>query len=462
MTSRPPSRPSSARSRPAAPPPASPLRWLGIAAVVGIVAFFAIREPQEDGPPRGVGGAGGGEPTPAAPAAPPRCHVAAEGYRVGKVEAEDGEAGGGGQGPEPDRFAPFSVEVGRAVALGQGYAVGIKRVVEEPEGASTYAEVAVLGKAGAGDTVRLGRTRPDMDAPVVAASGEGWVAAMLEPHASGLALRLAQMRDGALAWGAELEQARDESLAFDVAFGERAGVVVWDEVSDDGKQARIVVATVDPASLKIRERAAPISRPEVDAELPRLVRRPGGFWLAYVARARTKEPSRDNGEEDDQFRGERIEPAWLELGSLDEDGRLQGTFRPVTPRDGHLLAYDLELGRDGAVIVAWRDDDTPSGAEGGRVTMMLVEPSGAGQEQLVAEDDVGAGVPSLVAGWLALPDGAGHVRLAPVGADGALEGELRQEDAFGIGQVLASRGDELLVAKPGGRAVTLAVLACQR
>ena len=38
----------------------------------------------------------------------------------------------------------------------------------------------------------------------------------------------------------ELEQGRDESLAFDLAPGPKAVIVAWDEVTRDGKLARVL------------------------------------------------------------------------------------------------------------------------------------------------------------------------------------------------------------------------------
>ena len=80
----------------------------------------------------------------------------------------------------------------------------------------------------------------------------------------------------------------------------------------------------------------------------------------------------------------------------------------------------------------------------------------------MTSDDVGAGVPSLVGGFVILPDGRGHILAAPVAPDAELGGEIRREDAFGIGQVLAASGDRFLVARPSGKAADFAVVTCSR
>ena len=447
-------------------PPAgeSPLgRWVGVLVVIGLVAFFIIRAPT-DPPPEGEGGAGGVAPA-VEPPRPPRC-VAGEGtFRVGEGPAvSEGEGGAGGD-DEPERFAPFSVEIGRGARVAEGWAVGIKRDLKTDEGMGTFAEVVVLDDAATkGRVVRLGRTRGDLDAPLVVAAEKGWVVAMLEPNAAGLSIRLVRNDADGIHWGAEIEQGRDESLAYDLAIGERVGVVTWDEVVDDGERAVVMLATVATESLEGGERAVPVSGADVDAELPRLVARPGGFWLAYVARARGDEDGapRDPRATEGRFAAERIVPSWVELLPLNEEGGVEGEPRAVTARTGHVQAFDMGPGRDGGAVIAWRDDDTPSGAQGGAVTVMSVGASGVGQEQPVTSDDVGAGVPSLVGGFVILPDGRGHILAAPVAPDAELGGEIRREDAFGIGQVLAASGDRFLVARPSGKAADFAVVTCSR
>ena len=457
--------PTSARRRGSSgrPPPKESAvgRWIGVLAVIGLVAFFIIRAPT-DPPPAGEGGAGGEGPA-LEPPPPPRCKAAEGTFRVGEGAKDDGDGGAGGE--EPERFAPFSVEIGRGARVSEGWAVGIKRELKTEEGAGTFAEVVVLDDgATKGRVVRLGRTRGDLDAPLVVASDGGWVAAMLEPNASGLSTRLVRSKGDGLHWGAEIEQGRDESLALDVAIGERVGVVTWDDVTDDGERAVVMLATVATESLEGGERAVAVSGEGVDAELPRLTKRPGGFWLAYVARGRGDEDDepRDPRATEGRFRAERIVPSWIELLPLDQDGKVEGEPRAVTPRTGHVLAFDMGPGKDGGVVIAWRDDDTPSGAQGGTVTVMLVGAAGVGQEQPVASDEVGAGVPNLVGGFLALPDGLGHVLAAPIKEDAELEGELRREDALGIGQVLAADGDRLLIARPSGKAADFAAVTCSR
>jgi hypothetical protein len=422
------------------------------AIAIAAVAYFLIKAPEES--PLGTeteatdadGGLEDDEIT-------PRCReVGAKRYRIGKAS----HVSDAGEEEEPE---PFGVEVGRSAALSNGYAVGVRR-----EDKGSLAEVVVLdARAEQGKVFSLGRSRGDMDPPIVRPRGKDWAAAMLEPHAGGLALRLASHEGDKVVWGAELEQGADESLAYDIAFNGKVGVVTWDDVTEDGKRGRIMLATVDAKNLKKQDEPIEVSSENVDAELPRLVSRRGGFWLAYSARSRSpqKTQSVDAGDPD-RFAAERIEPSWIELVALDASGKLDGTAQAVTAKDGFVLAFDLELGKGDSALLAWRDDDTPTGAGGGRLTLILVGTSGSSQRQPIAAENLGAGAPVLMPKWLAISDGEGNSQLAPVGDDGDLEGELRRETLVGGGQFLATRGSELLVARPQGRAMEFLVLSCTR
>jgi hypothetical protein len=433
-------------------------RWIIAAVVIAVVAFFLFRTPNDPAP---LGpGEGSAEPSAAGrpPPPPPGKELGPQsGFRVGAGTKAKSDADAGVD-DEPD-LEPFAAELGHAAVLVNGFGVGVRRDVD----GAPVAEVALLGpRAAKGKLVKLGPARGDMDPPLVRRRGDGWVAALLEPQASALALRLVTLSDGKLSWGAEIEQGRDESLAHDMAFNDEVGVIVWDDVSDDGKRGRVLKATVKADTLELADEASTFSAKDVDAEAPRVVPKPHGFWLAYVVRGGSSTPKLKDDDDDGRFSAEQIQTSFIELLPLDANGKADGSARAVTPRDGHVLAFDIQSGQDGGAIIAWRDDDTPTGAQGGRVTVMLVTAGGGDQQQPVAEGDVGAGVPGLLGGWLALPDRGARLRLAPMGADGQLLGKLRVEPLAGRGQALAARNNELLIARPDGRAVDLVVIGCAR
>lgn len=491
------------------PPPAEEpegVAWKGALAVAlvvgGLVVWRACSAP-----------GGGASDTPAPPSAnpaasapsgaddagaapeppPPRCTPASPPpFVIGDAPpARGAEQGAGGSDAESadsvEDIAPFAVEVGRGTTFSGGFAVGAQR---EAEG-GTIAMVATLSADGAqGKLVRLARSRGDMDPPVVAGAGGAILAAMLEPNAGGRAIKVARVEGDHVTWGAELAEGRDESLALDIAASGERAVIVWDDVTRDGKRSRIMLASADVGTLRSVTSARPVSQPSTDAETPRVIGRPGGYWLAYIARA--EEPARkaaakkDDGDEDTAAAGETIAHQWIEVVPLDETGALTATPRAVTPKNGHVLAYDLTLGEDDGLILAFRDDDTPSGSIGGRISAVLVRLGGASEPRVLVGGDrdqdappeaalgLGAGVPALLPGargpggqdpakaaaWLAIANASGPTQLAALTAKGELEGGLLAEPALGRGEPIAASAEALLVAQPAGKAMKLALLRC--
>ncbi|AUX49167.1 hypothetical protein SOCE26_107120 [Sorangium cellulosum] len=481
---------------------------LGVALVVGALVVWRACSAPESGaggssapatPGASAAAPGANDPADPAGAAalpPPRCAAAGPApFVIGDAPpAPRGpeQGAGGGEPTGPEDLAPFAVEIGRGTTFSGGFAVGAQR---EAEG-GTVAMVATLSADGAqGKLVRLARSRGDMDPPVVAGAGGAILAAMLEPNAGGRAIKIAKIDGEHVTWGAELAEGRDESLALDVAASGERAVVVWDDVTRDGKRSRIMLASADVGTMRSVTSPRPVSQPSTDAETPRVIARPGGYWLAYIARA--EEPARrasakaGDDDEDTAAAGETITHQWIEVAPMDETGALTNTPRAITPKDGHVLAYDLTLGEDDGLILAFRDDDTPSGSSGGRIGTVLVRLGGAGEPRVIVGGDreqdtppeaalgVGAGVPALLPGsrgrapggqpgaagahaaaWLAIANASGPTQLAALTARGELEGGLHAEPALGRGEPIAAQAEALLVAHPAGKAMKLGVLRC--
>lgn len=395
----------------------------------------------------------------------PRCKtVSAEAFVVG--DNKSGARGrphagardaGEGQSDEAeeefDELAPYAVELGRGAVVNDGFAVGALR---DGDGGS-FAMVARIDPDGRnGKLVRLGRSRGDFDAPTVTGYRDSILAAMLEPNAGGRAIRIAKVTGEQVTWGPEVSEGRDESLAVDLATSGDQAVVVWDDVSKDGKRTMVMIESFDPQTMKSEGTSRPISSPKNDAEVPRLAARPGGYWLAYVVVGEGRKPK----DEDTGLGGEAIQPRWVEVVPLDEKGHPVGLPRAVTPKDGHALAFDVEAAEDGGMIVAYRDDDTPSGSTGGKVMTVAVRLSGLGEPQMVTEEGSTTGVPDLLPGWMAIASLSGATRLGPLSSKGELVGELRREPELGNGEVLAGTRASLLVARPAGKAMKLSVVQC--
>lgn len=450
---------------------------LVVAIVVG--AFVVWRAVTGEGPPAPAKPAPPATTT-AEPAPPPprdaRCEeISREPFVIGdappapKTAAAD--ASDAGPLPDPaeeidDPTAPFAVEVGRGAVFDGGFAVGARR--DEKSGA--VGMIATLGRDGnGGRLVRLGRLRGDLDPPVVAGAGNAVIAVMVEPNAGnpnlggGRALRVAKVEGTQVTWGPELPEGRDESQAIDVAASAQRAIVAWDDlVGTTEKRSAIMLATVDVATMKVVTLAHAVSTNNEDAERPRLVARPGGYWLAYAVRGAADPKKKKANEEDDRELGESITTSFVTLVPLDESGAPTAAGRAVTPKSGHVLTYDLEIGEDGGAIVAWRDDDTPTGSGGGRLLVTLARLGGGGEPRELAEETAGAGVPDLLPGWLSLASVNGPTRIAALSPRGELVDELAPEKSLGAGVPIAATRDAILWARPMGKPMRLSVVRCKQ
>lgn len=454
-----------------------------LALVVGYYAVVAEPDSQSKSAPEGVATS----PSPA-PSAAPRCAPRAAPFAIGEAPSKPNptlstaESATGGpvesEEPfEPDELAPFAVEVGRAVATPAGFAVGVNHAGE----GGTIGEIALIeeplgGPADPlrGKLVRLARSRGDLEPPIVTAGDEAIFAGLVEPNAGGRSIRVARVSrlDASVpevAWGPTFAEGRDESLAFDLAVARGKGVIVWDDVSRDRERSVVVLAGFDSSTMRDTLAARPVSPPSADAEAPRLSVRDGGFWLAYVVRRelsaiqpkrKPEEGRKRSSEVDEEKGGEIIDASWIELVPLDTEGLPSGAPRAVTPKDGHVLGFDLEPRAGGSVLIAWRDNDTPSGSSGGRVLSATAGMSGVSEPVVWSDEDRGAGPPEVTPKWVAITDALGPTRLAPLDEHGALAGETRAEALLGSGEVLAGRGDDLLVARSAGRAMRLQWVRC--
>jgi hypothetical protein len=477
---------STAADRAAARRPAIAVALLSAVLVAGGIAYkSATRPPPHPGKPARpfvvpVKRAPKAAPSLAVPeAGPGRCPPVAEPFVIGEppkaAEPVDPDAG-----PTEPGLAPFAVEVGRGTSFAGGFAVGVLR----DEQGGSVASVATVGLDGqGGKLVRLARSRGDMNPPIVTGRDGAVLAALLEPDASGRSIKLAKVEGDHVTWGPELSEGRDESLALDLATSGPRAVVVWDDLSKDQKHSQVMLASVDPASMRGATEARPVSGPKTDAEGPRLVARPGGYWLAWIARGdapkakaavdpsakvdakpkpkpKAKPKDDDDDAEDTSYAAETIDARWVEIVPLDEAGAPTASPKAITPKDGHVLAFDVGLVSGGDAYVAFRDDDTPSGSSGGRVISVVVRLGGVSEPWVIADEGLGSGAPVLVPGWLAVADVSGGTRLAGLDDKADLVGELVVEPSLFGGELLASQAGSIFLARPLGRAVRLFVVKC--
>jgi hypothetical protein len=417
------------------------------------------------------------------PAGAGRCHEAAPGksYVVGPPSPSKASSASADDAADRDELlSPFAIVLGRAIAWDGGYAVGAQG---EGEG-GTLSSLVLVGPDGAtGTPIRLSRSRGDLDPPVVAAAGSGFVVALIEPNAGGRAVRLARVDGEKVVWGAELRESNDESLALDVAVTGERGLVAWDALEDD--RSYVSVAGFTAANVSDATEARRITPKTTDAEAPRIVSRPGGFYVVYLVRGqeRAREVARPSeaapgvdkpkkkdkprgdarapGEVDETRGGEAVTTAWLEVVLVDASGAPSGDPLRVTPDDGHVISFDAAPAADGGLVVAYRDEDSPTGAGGGMVTMIRIAAGGgvAGSHQS-DEGTPSDGAPTLLPGWVAIPTLRGADLLARLGDDGLPRETLLADPSLGRGEPIAARGEQLLVAEPEGKAMRLRVLSC--
>jgi hypothetical protein len=385
-------------------------------------------------------------PPPPAPT-PPRCAPVSKEAPFVLGPNDTGRVGANDEG---DESLPFAASVGEGVAWQGGFAVG---AIHESNASQAMSVVTLDPSGHNGKVIPLGVAKGDVDPPHLVAQGAALAAAVLEPEAGGRSLRLARIAGGTVTWGATIHERGGESQAFDMAFGDKKGIVVWDE---DGPTSSVIqVSTLDAATLTGATPARTISRASADAEAPRLAPRDGGgYWLGYVARS-AGAASADAG-----FVAEDIGFRWIEVVPLDANGSPTGAVRAATPKDGHVMVFDMATAPDGSALVVYRAEESTTGSGGGEVMRVVVHPGSLEQPSVVAEDEVGAGIPTVLPGWIAVLNGADVTRVAPIGRLGELTAPLNAEPDIGSGEPIAGTGNRLLVARPSGRAVKLVVVEC--
>jgi hypothetical protein len=442
--------------------------------VAGVAfASFACKRSTDAGLAQSSGKPAANKPLASASAAdrrpsPPHCEKSAiSSYTIGEP--------GPRAANDPDEAPvgePFAIEVGSAVAHAGGFAVGTLELVGE----KSHAKIALVSPKGAGALVDLGRVHGDVEPPRLAAQGGRLVGVVADSDASGSTLRSVIVRQANgkndVVWGVEVSEGRDESEVFDVELGARRALVTWDEY--DKREALGLVRALSFDSQDPSNATPPrtLSGQSEDAEGPRLARRDGGFWIAWVSRERVQKPPaaarprrRDAGSETDSVveDGRRA----LRVARLDENGSFVAEPLIASNPDSHVLVFDLASRSNGELLLAWRDDETVVGAEAGGVKLARVAPDGSVERAAVQDDDVGAGAPVLLvdasakqgAAWLALAGISEATRLGSFGS-GLVLGDMAPLPPIGSAEPLALDGERLLVARPRGLAMELETLRC--
>lgn len=368
-----------------------------------------------------------------------------------------------------DHFGlPFAVELGGAVALRDGFAVGALR--DEKDG--THALVALVpADADGGRIIDLGKTHGDVVPPQLAADGTRVLVAVADNDAGGMRARLARVDTAApgsaVSWGRDVPHDNDESPVFGIAASAGRAALVWDEWNRDGGYGLVRAVGFETGDLTSVADPVALSAEKADSEAPRIWPRPGGFWVAWITNGKIDpeaEPARGRAAT------MAIANRWVTIRPVDRAGRPAGEPIDATSREGSVLTFDLATGKDGAALIATREDTTSPSTAGGTVRVVRVRPDGTVEAHPVDVEDVGAGVPALLVdpepagkpfGWLALADSADSTSLVPLGGDGRPAPGRIADPLARTATPLAVREGGMLLARPRGKAIELGVVMCR-
>ena len=345
--------------------------------------------------------------------------------------------------------------------------------------------LAHIGPGGVGGVRPLGVVHGDAAPPRLAVSEKGVFVALQDADASGFSSRVARVPDaldGAIAWAEGPHQSGDRNRSFDFAASGESQLLVWDEWNDAGNHGTVVGAVVGlPNSVGVAAKTRELSLVDsagLDAEAPRIVRRPGGYWLAWLvnaasspsgAEARPYDP--EGGEANQDFRELRSSRAygarWIETQPLDESGRSLGEPVVATPREERVVGFDIVSNPEGRVWIAWRQGAASPAASGGKLAVLELREDGTRVSQPVATGALGAGEPTWLGSEhsrrrrLSFADDSDEIRFLDLSAIPSVASETAPLSGDWAGSaVLAALGDTLLLAAPRGRAVDLVVADC--
>lgn len=364
---------------------------------------------------------------------------------------------------------PFAVELGTALSYGKGYAVAA--LTNHAEG-SMVAVAIVSGDAREGRLLRLGTVHGDVVPPRLAADGENLVAAIVDNDAGSQTVRVVAIQPAAkepvFARGRVFSQGRDDSSAFDISFSAKSGLLVWDRY--DKSRGHVVLEASSFRVSALADGSTPriVSQDGDDAEMPRIVPRPGGFWLTYVAHGPPAPKESVDASDDELQNVVDITPRQLTILPLDASGVPSGKAQRLTDEGSHVLAYDV-ASDDQGVLMAWRDDPTTLGVEAPVVHLASVKPDGSIEAESLEDEEFGAGAPVLLVErsrgklhpWLGVMGSDQVLRLSTVAEGPTLSPPAPLAKSHRLSEPLVRSAADLLLAKPRGRVVDLSVVRCE-
>lgn len=366
-----------------------------------------------------------------------------------------------GEDEEDDALLPFGVDVGTALSTPFGFAVAGMRGEGE-------AFVALLA-ARESRRVDLGKLHGDAETPGLALAGERLIVALRSTDAAGFTIKLGSIagaESSAVTWGYELSKLGKTVTSVQLAARAARGVLVYQ--GELKGEPRLMLSALDLDKLGAPLQVQPLE--PRDTEMPRLLARPGGYWLSWVRHLpEQKKPGKtgpDAGAEDPEER-ELLDPGLrvLEVVKLDEQGTWQGSALRVGEPRRQVLLYDVATLANGGLLVAARSDSAAPGAEGGAILLSEVGSDGSVREERLEDEEIGAGAPELLVEadvqqpgpWLVVSSPSDVTRLGL--AQGART-VLQADPLLGRAEVIAVGAGHILVQRARGRGVVLETLDC--
>jgi hypothetical protein len=345
------------------------------------------------------------------------------------------------EGDDPE--LPFAPAIGSAVALSGGFAVS---GISTKDGRAQAFVAFVPEDELPGRTMFLGAVHGDPDPPLIAADADRVLAAVETSDAAGRVVELHRLAATSETpeRGAEILGVGDTGIA--LAVGEKSAIVVWTPSKSPNATLRSASTSGSAPGPLSAQRDIPGT---TDAESPVARARPGGFWLAWIAQKPLGDAGvRENDASAEETRPLDAGPRVLMVALLDTGGTPSGAARPVSSDSAHVVAFDAATLEDGALALAWREDDAGPGVETGGSELARVGADGAIQRGRAADEVLSAGAPVLVreAGR------PGRVWLVAPGEDDRMRMALLQPNAISTSAFVGDdslRGADILAAAPG-------------
>ncbi len=315
---------------------------------------------------------------------------------------------------EPEKSGELSI--GEAIVTPAGVSVGILRAAAKGRVASVAAISSDFKNVSFVDVAPARGDDPPARPLLLGAQSF----ALAYEHAPKRQITLFRTTGGSTTAGkvetvSSFVDATDDSQAFDVVTKNDTGLLAWDDDAPGG----VGVVKVAPLTASGAGAVVAISKEGSDAEGPRVALRPGGYWVAWIARR--AEPVPEGGAERIEVAGENRAFEWLELAALDPTGKRIGDVQRLTPQTGHVTSFDLVSSADGIDLFA-RDDGEAKDGEGAKLERISIHGDKSEVPIVVVKNGVGTGVPAASVSasgdtrtaWLTYVDLADHTRLIPL------------------------------------------------